>query len=103
MFRNNNEEKEVKEFQNLVNALLGAENATGILYWKWHQLKYRAKDAVRQIAEDIKKFRSLWQIVSWDCKIPLAVELIFNPLSLRERYEEEIKFHNNLKKGWERK
>lgn len=95
-----NEEKEVKEFRQLVNALSGAHNARGILCWKWHQWKYRAKDAIRQRAEDVQKFRTLWQIVSWDCKIPLAVELIFNPLSLRERYNEEIKFQDHLNGGW---
>lgn len=45
-------------------------------------------------------FRYLWGRVPLDCRWDLVFEFMVSPEALRERYREEVKFQQILKKGF---
>lgn len=49
---------------------------------------------------DIRRFRGLWSRIPTDCRGALLTELLFNPVALRRRYNEEFKLQKALKDGW---
>jgi hypothetical protein len=54
-----------------------------------------------RLKADWYAFTEMWDIVPSDCRLELIKEFLFNPQSLRNRFQEEIRFTQNIRK-WER-
>ena len=52
------------------------------------------------LIQEWKMFLSLWKVTPSDCRFELVIELIFEPVKIRERFEEENKFQNKLQDHW---
>lgn len=56
---------------------------------------------IKELIEEVMMYRKLRKITPKDCRGELLQELFFSPRDLRERYEEEMKFKDDMNSRWQ--
>ncbi len=66
----------------------------------FYYIIFKIRFFFQDIFEEIRMYRELRKITPKDCKQQLLEELIFSPRDIRDRYEREINFKNDLEDHW---
>jgi len=56
---------------------------------------------IRETIEELKMYLKLREITPKDCRGELLQEFFFSPKDLRERYEREMKFKDDMDSRWQ--